>query len=438
MGGYGGIGHVDPGGAMSESLCRLSVRFHGERSSETTDLVLPAGAAVDALLPDIVALAHPQESPDGVSWCLDRAAGDPIDGSLSLRQNGVHDGDVLQLLRGVTPELGVLRTHTAKVAADHAPAGLTAHLVGPVLGLWALSGAAVILMWSAVHDGQPTAAVVSCGGALAAMTVAWRSGRGQWPVAAVILAFAAGFSAVPDGPAAPNVLLGSAAAFAVALVLLRIGAHRVPIAAASFSVPMIVATAVASVWSLPMTSTGVAMTAVALVALSAAPRCAVTAAGLTPHSATVADGDAQRVERAHLVLTALVIGAAAAAAIGAIVVAVAAVHRPSTATLVFSWVVAAAIALRAPSYRLPARRWSVLIAGMVCNTGALVVTVMVFPAWSAWLGGGVIAVVLGIQRIGQISATAGRRLVYLEYAVLVAVPLSALWAADVFSLVRGR
>lgn len=426
------------GGAMSESVCRLSVRFHGERSSETTDLVLPAGAAVDALLPDIVALAHPQESPDGVNWCLDRAAGDPIDGSLSLRQNGVYDGDVLQLLRGMTPELGVLRTHTATMAADHAPGGLTAHLVGPVLGLWAVSVAAVILIWYAMHDGQPTAAVVSCGGALAALTVAWRSGLGQWPVAAVILAFAAGFSAVPDGPAAPNVLLGSAAAFAVALVLLRIGAHRVSIAAASFSAPMIVATAAASVWSLPMASTGVAVTAVALVALSAAPRCAVTVAGLTPHSATVADGNAQRVARAHLVLTALVIGAAAAAAIGALAVAVAAVHRSSTAALVFSWVVAAAIALRAPSYRLPARRWSVLIAGMVCTTGALVVTVMAFPAWLAWLGGGVIAVVLGIQRIGQISATAGRRLVYLEYAVLVAVPPSALWAADVFSLVRGR
>ena len=96
---------------MSESVCRLSVGADGE----IADLILPAGTTVDSLLPDVVALAHPH-APDGVSWRLDRASGGPIDGSLSLRQNGVHDGDVLQLLRGTIPELGVLRTHTATMA----------------------------------------------------------------------------------------------------------------------------------------------------------------------------------------------------------------------------------------------------------------------------------------------------------------------------------
>ncbi len=420
---------------MSDSLCRLSVRSDGGHAAETVDLVLPAAAAVDSLLPDIVALALPRGSTDGVSWCLGRAVGDPIDGSLSLRQNGVHDGDVLQLLPGTSPELGALSTHTATMAAGEAPADPTADLVGPALGLWAVTIAAVILICSAVHGDHITAAAVGCGGVLAALMLSWRSGRAHWPVAAVVLAFVTGFSAVPGGPAAPNVLLGSAAVFAVAVILLRIGADGISIAAASFSAPMIVATTLASTWPLPPPGTGVAATAAALALLSAAPRCAVTVTGLTPHSATVADGNAQQIERAHRVLTAMVIGSAAAAAVGAVAVATA--PRPSTATLVFSWVVAAAIGLRAPSYRLPVRRWSVMIAGMVCTTVALAVTATAFPGWSVWLGGGVIATTLGIQRIGQVSATVGRRLGYLEHAALVAVPLSALWAADVYNLVRG-
>lgn len=423
------------GGAMSESVCRLSVQTDGEHAGKTTDLVLPAGTAVDSLLPDIVALTHSQA--EGVSWCLGRAVGDPIDGSLSLRQNGVHDGDILQLLRDTTPELGTQRTHTATMAAGQALPDPTRHLVGPVLGLWAVIVAAVVLIASAAHGDRTTATAISCGGVLAALMVSWRSARETLPAAAVMLAFAAGFSAVPSGPAAPNILLGSAAAFAVALILLRVGAYGISIAVAAFSAPTIVATAAASSWSIPLTSTGVAATAVALVVLSAAPRCAVTVAGLTPHSAAVTDGDAQRVKHAHLVLTAVVIGAAAATAAGMVVVAVAAVQQSGTSTLVFGWVAATAIALRAPSYRHPVRRWAVLIAGMVCVTAALAVTVTVFPAWTAWLGAGVIATVIGSRQIGQVNATVAQRMVHLEYAALVAVPPCALWAADVFRLVRG-
>ncbi|MBN9635767.1 MAG: type VII secretion integral membrane protein EccD [Actinobacteria bacterium] len=420
---------------MSESV-RLSVRSGGETAGEITDLILPAGTAVDSLLPDIVALTQPQ-APDGVSWCLDRAVGGPIDGSLSLRQNGVHDGDVLQLLRGAIPELGIRRKHVEAMAAGQSAPDPTRPLVGPALGLWAVTVAAVTLIWSATHGDHTTAAAVSGGSALAALTVSWWSGRAHWPGAVVVLAFAAGFSAVPGSPAAPNVLLGSAAVFAAAVVLLRIGAPGISVAAAAFSVPIIVASAVASIWSLPPTGTAAAATALALVVLSAAPRCAVIVAGLTPQSAQVVDGDAQRIGLAHRVLTAVAMGAAAAAAVGAVVVALAAVDRPSTATLVFSWVVAAAVALRTLSYRLPLRRWSILIAGMVCTTAALAVTAMASPASAAWLGGAVVAIAVGIQRIGHVSAPAAQRLRYLECAALVAVPPCVLWAADIFSLVRG-
>ena len=421
---------------MSEAVCRLSVRTDSERTSDTTDLVLPAGAAVDALLPDIVALA-PARAPEGVSWHLSRAAGDPIDGSLSLRQNGVHDGDILELRRSTVPEFGTLRRHTATMAADQAPRDATGHLVGPVLCLWAVTAASVLLLWSAARGDHFTAATVGCGGALAAVAMSWRSGRAAWPAAAVVLAFAAGFSAVPGGPAAPNVLLGSATAFAVALVLLRIGVLPVSVAAVAFTMPTMVATVAASTWSVALASTGVATTVAAFVVLSAAPRCAVTVAGLTPRSATVTDGDPQRIELAQRVLTAMVVGAAAAAAAGAVVVAMGAVHESRTSTVVFIWVATAAIALRAPSYRHPARRWAVMVAGMVCTTAALVVTAMAFPGWAAWLGGGVIAVVLGAQRIGRVSATVGRGFVHLEYVALVAVPACALWTADVFRLARG-
>ncbi|WP_285029554.1 type VII secretion integral membrane protein EccD [Mycolicibacterium sp. lyk4-40-TYG-92] len=421
---------------MSDSLCRLSVRSDGEHTSETTDLVLPAGATVDALLPDIVALAHPRAS-EGVSWRLGRAAGDPIDGSLSLRQNGVHDGDVLELLRGSISELGMPRAQVATMAAGQTPSDSTGRLVGPALVLWAMTLASVLLIWSAVCGDHVAAAAVACGGMLATLAASWRSARVEWPAAAVVLAFAAGFSAVPGGPAAPNVLLGAAMAFAVALVLLRVGAQGVSVAAAAFSVPTMAAAAAASAWSVTLTSAGVAVTVSALVVLSAAPRCAVAAAGLTPRSATVADGDGQRIELAQRVLTAMVMGAAAAAAVGTVVVAGGAVDRSGAPTVVFSWVATAAIALRAPSYRDSARRWAVLLAGMVCATAALAVTAMAFPGATAWLGGGVITAVVVARRIGRVGDTAGRYLVHLEYAALAAVPPCALWAADVFRLVRG-
>lgn len=421
---------------MSDSLCRLSVRSGSECTSEITDLVLPACATVDSLLPDIVTLTQPA-APEGVSWRLCRVVGDPIDGSLSLRQNEVHDGDILQLQHDTTPELGALSRHTAAMAADQEPSDPTDHRLGPVLCLWAVTVASALLLFSAVHGDPALAAAVGCGGVLAALAMSWRSGRAAWPAAAVVLAFAAGFSAVPGGPAAPNVLLGSATAFAVALVLLRFGVLSVSVAAVAFTAPVMVAAAAASTWSVPLTSTGVAATVAALVVLSAAPRCAVTVAGLTPRSATVTDGDSQRIELAQQVLTAMVMGAAGAAAAGAVVFATGAVHASRTPTVVFIWVATAAIALRAPSYRHPARRWAVIVAGMVCTAAALAVTAMTCPGWAAWLGGGVISVVLGAQRIGWVSATVGRSLAHLEYAALVAVPPCALWAADVFRLARG-
>lgn len=435
---YREIGHVDPGGAMSDSVCRLSVQSHGEYTGKTTDLVLPAGAAVDSLLPDIVALARPQSPAQGVSWCLDRTVGGPINGSLSLRQNDVHDGDVLQLVSATIPVLGARRAQTVTMAAGTPTPDRTGHLAVPTLGLWAVTVASGMLIWSAARGDQTIAAAIACGGALGALMVTLRSGPAAWSASAVVLAFTAGFTAVPGGPAAPNVLLGAAAAFAVALVLLRVGVHAVSIAAMAFSAPMIVATTVASSWPIPLTGTGVALSAVALVVLSAAPRCAVTVAGLAPPSAAVTEGDPGRVERAHLALTAMVMGAAAAVAIGAVVVAVAAVHRSGIATLAFSWAVAAALTLRAPSYRLPVRRWAVLVAGMVCTTAAFAVTATTFPAWTAWLGGSIVAVALGIRRMGSVSVAMAQRVSYLEYAALAAVPPSALWAADIFMLVRGR
>ncbi|MFL0290479.1 type VII secretion integral membrane protein EccD [Mycobacterium sp. SMC-18] len=421
---------------MSESVCRLSVRSDGERTSVTTDLVLPACAAVDSLLPDIVALTHPQ-APEGVSWRLSRTAGDPVDGSLSLRQNEVHNGDILQLQHDTTPELGALSRHTAAMAADQAPSDPTDRRLGPVLRLWAMTVASALLLFSAVHGDPALAAAVGCGGVVAALTMSWRSRRAAWAAATVVLAFAAGFAAAPGAPAAPNILLGSATAFAVALVLLRFGVLYVSVAAVAFTAPVMVAAAAASTWSVPLASTGVAITVSALVVLSAAPRFAVTVAGLTPRAATVTDGDPPRIELAQRMLTAMVVGAAGAAAAGAVVVAAGAVHASRTPTVVFIWVATAAIALRAPSYRHPARRWAVIVAGMVCTAATLAVTAMAFPGWAAWLGGGVIAVVLGAQRIGRVSASVGRRLVHLEYVALVAVPPCALWAADVFRLARG-
>ncbi|MUL48531.1 type VII secretion integral membrane protein EccD [Mycobacterium sp. CBMA293] len=430
---YRESGHIDPGGAMSESKRRLSVQSDGD---QITDLVLPAGAAVDSLLPDIVALAHPQGPAAGRGWHLSRLAGHPIDGSLSLVQNDIHDGDILQLQQGSVPELGLVRAHTVTMAAGHPLPDQPGPRVGITLVVWAVVIGAAMLMWSTTHGNQPATVAISCGSALVALLAALRTGHPEWVAAAVLLSFTTGFCVVPDGPSAPNVLLGAAATLTTALVLLRNGGHLITIAATTFSVPVVVVAGLASYVSLPLGNVGAAIAAAALVVLSAAPRCAVMLAGLTPDSATVADGDAQRIELAHRVLTGMVIGASAAIALGTGAVAVGAVQRAGVATVVFSWVLAAAVLLRAPSYRLPPRRWCALITGMACTTAALAVTAMALPEQVTWLSVAVIAIILGVNRIGPMSAAAAQRLAYAEYLALAAVPPSALWAADIFSLVR--
>ncbi|MDR3660862.1 MAG: type VII secretion integral membrane protein EccD [Mycobacterium sp.] len=426
---------------MPESVRRLSVQTDGERTCEITDLVLPAGASVDSLLPDIVTLARPELSPDSLEWRLERASGRPINGSLSLVQNDVHDGDVLWLRTVAAPALGPVRQHTVKIAAGPPMPDRVADVIPLVLGLWMLAVAGAMLAWSGTHGDRPTAGAISLGSALFTLAAALRAGRPastSWGVAAIGLAGVAGFSAVPIRPSAPNFLLASAAVLAVALILMRTGEHLLSAAAAALSMPMVVAAGLASCGPMAMGIGGPAIAVTALAMLSAAPRCAVAVAGLTTDLETLDEGESQRIDLAHRALTGMVIGAAAAAAIGACVVAVGAVRHGGTATLVFSWALAAAMLLRAPSYRLPARRRSALASGMICTTAALAVTAMGFPGQVSWLGLAVVTVGLAALRIGPPSATAVRRLAYVEHVALAAVLPAALWAADVYALVRGR
>jgi len=422
------------------SVCRLSIQSDRDGQPVTVDVALPVGTPVGALLPTIVALAGQPSRESPQCWRLDRVSGSPLDESITLAENGVHDGELLVLAMSDAEPLGLVRWGPCRTVAEAGAPGEAT----PVLSEVACIGAAVLAslaLCTAVtgHQGIHLliAAIGTCIAAAAAVT-----GRTAAPaVASVSLAAATGFLVVPSGPGPANVFLAAAAAASMSLVLLRWTDHwpSTLVATACFSALVAVAVITPMVALVPVATVGAVLAVAALGVLAMSGRLTIHLAGLATHQDFDTDDGDQHAIRAHATLTGLVAGCSAAAAFGTALVAVGC-HRygaPSLAGTGFAAVIALALLLRVRTHVDESRRRALAIGGLTSVSACFVIIVAASPAQVAWASAALIALGLSAARPRPLNAAALRAIEVLEYAALVAVVPLACWVGGVYVMVRG-
>ncbi|SDE88741.1 EsaB/YukD family protein [Pseudonocardia oroxyli] len=445
----------------------------GPRS--TVDVALPADVAVAELAPMLVELFDEPPSGAPAPWRLDGVAGAPLPPSATLAQLGVLDGELLRIGPArpapAPPRFDDLPEALAAAVADRAGgadptpafaclaaalvlalglAGLrsdpTWSVVGAVLGL--LTSAALLTAVARTITREPDAGRAGPEGGRpgpgdgpddvhpgpesltgAAGPAAGRPARTAWALAAVPLAAAAGWLALP-GPAGP---LGAAVAAALAAFAAQ-AVLRV-VAPAVLAVFLVLSTtalgaAFALVSGASPAGVGTATALFALLAAPLAPRWALGLAGLNPAGGPP-DG-AVALARGHL--AALILAVATLVAGGAVLAATGSGWWGPA----FGVVCSVVLALRARGFAaaVPARAQQ----GAAVLAAAAIAVVAPGPpglrlaALAVGLGGLLVVATVSRPPLGPVA----RRTVDLAELALtaLAVPLAVL-ALDLFSLVRG-
>ena len=206
--------------------------------------------------------------------------------------------------------------------------------------------------------------------------------------------------------------------------------------------------AAAIAWHLDAVASGALLAALALAALSSAPRVAILLTRIAPAPPDTDGVDAPtdvegvRATLAHEMLTGMIVGAAVAAAMGTVLVGSgsAYAHEFSVAIAAFGGVIATTLLLRARTHIGTVRRSALVSSGFICMATVFAITVMTAPRHGHWFGA--LAAVAGaaflIPLLGLMPSLAVRRAAELvEYATLAAVIPLACWIAGVFGLVRN-
>jgi type VII secretion integral membrane protein EccD len=477
-------------------FCRVTVLAPRSRM----DLALPVDLTVAELVPMLTELAGEsgvRMRGRGLSspWCLAAVAGAELPPQATLAGLGVLDGDLLRLRRRAdSPPPPVFDDPVDAVAEavrspDGEPDAWGAHervehgaperfVVRPWndrcrrpagLFIGGLTGLVAAVLLAGVRglgvQAGPVAAVAAGLATLAALTVAVRTARTDH-TAAVSLAFAAvplaaatGFAALPGSPGAGHLLLSAALAAATASAGLALigGAAPVLVGLALAGVLTAVAAMVRMFAGGGVGGLAAAVTAIAVALLPVLPRISVRLAGLPPpvipttHDDMIS-ADAQwevadpreirhQSQLAHTYLAGLVFGASLVAGVGAML---AAGTGPWSGPL-FSAVVVAVLMLRSRGYVTAAAATSPLVAGVAAGT-----VVGFGLAWSgpdlarlgvaaAVLIGGSIAVWLVWSGPRRESSPVVRKTVDVIEAILVIAtfPL-ALWVLDVYAIVQNN
>lgn len=425
------------------SVRRLTFQVERGRESDTFDIAVPARTPVCALLPAIVSLVDPTPEPDTRvdDWRLDRLTGTPIDDSKTLAENDVRDGELVILTSRHAPPLGLVEWDPSRTACVADPPVGSRNAIGPAVCVWGSISASLALAWAGSGTpGWSYLAVAAVGSCTAAVTaIADGSGAGV-RVAAVWLAAAAGFLAVPGPSSAASVFLAASAGFSMSLLMLRAavrpGSHATMVAAATLSGLVAVATVAPVIATVTTSAVGATLATAALALLAVAPRVAILAAGLRPDEHPD-DCDA-RARLAHATLTGLVIGCAGSTAIGACLVAVGCrlSGSPALGGVAFTAVVAVAMSLRSRTHADERRRTAFVVSGLCCFTASFAIAVAVAPSLAAWTSAVLVAVGLTALRDRETGPGVARAAELLEYAVLASVLPMACWVGGAFTVVR--
>lgn len=419
------------------SVYRLSVQTDQDGRPVTIDMALPSGIPVGALLPTIVALTERNLDESPQRWRLDRLSGEPLDESITLAENGVHDGELLVLVASDAPSLGVVRWGPYRTAAEACSHNDDSPVVPGIACVWAAVLAALALCAS-VSEHPSIRLLVAAGGACIAAAMAVTGRNAAAAGAAVSMAVATGFLAVPSGPAPANAFLAAAAAASMSLVLLRC-TDEFPstlVAAACFSTLAAVALTVPVAAVVPVATVGAILAVAALGVLGLSGRMAILLSGLTVDQHAEID---ERTIRAHATLTGLIGGSSGAAALGAVLVAVGC-HRhgaPSLPSTGFAAVIGVVLLLRMRTHVDAVRRRALGITGLASISASFAIFVTAHPTQVGWASAALIAAGLGATRPPRLNAVAVRAVEILEYAALVAVIPLACWVGGVYAMVRG-
>jgi len=428
------------GELMPESLCRLTVASCTDDTHREVDLELPAHVDVGQLLPQIVDLVHcDTAAAPGLDWLLSRPGELPMDESATLNDNDVRDGDLLIL---TTKEPLVAEWSYCDpchaVAADTAPVPrvLPAFICVLIGGF----GAAV-LAWPAAGMAVTSRIFVGTCLALAsaAGAVAARRFRGDrlicttLSLVAVVYSGALGFLAVRTGTPVSGLLLGSAAIFTAAILLLRVtDCGRVCLTTLATMGALIAATAtVAIACELALDAGGAALVVLSLATLGFAPRLSMIFSGTTPDAVPNAG-------RCHRILTGLVTGSSIAAAAGA--AAVAAGEGSALRGTCFIAIVALVLLLRARTHVDATRRSSLIAASMLSVVAGFIAAAAAAPAYAHVIS--VLAAMVGAAALGwlvsaSVSPIVLRTVEVVEYVALAAVIPMACWVGGIYGWARG-
>jgi len=234
-------------------------------------------------------------------------------------------------------------------------------------------------------------------------------------------------------------LLAAAVACTASILLLRVtrcGAICLTALATSAALTS-AAAACGVVWTLSVTTTGAALSTLSLGAVAVAARLSIATAGLAHADDDLAELTPRAIA-AHESLTGLVIGSAAAAALGAVLVAPGIATNPVAA--LFAAVVGLVLVLRARTHIGVHRRAALALAGMTAIVAGCAGVVISAPGQANWVV--LAATAVGLTTLGRgvgvtKSPLAGRAVDVVEYIALAAVLPLACWVGGVYGLVRG-
>jgi type VII secretion integral membrane protein EccD len=419
------------------SVCRFSIQTNRDGGVRTVDVAVCAQTPVAALLPavnDAAQLWPPSD--DGRWWRLDRIMGAPIDDSMSLEANGIHDGELLVLTAAHTPlPPSDCEPARAVALAGDLPRDRDDRLMDTVC-LWAMLVAAATLAWSGVTTHGAAHLIVAACGACVACWAGWQGRHATLPAAGATLAAVAGFLAVPSGPAAPNVFLAATAAFAVAVVMARLSERATPTltATAAGSALLAASMAGATFFALPVATIGVTLATGALGLLALAPKAAILLSGLNNGRDA-----AIRADDGHATLTGLVVGSVAAVVVGTVLVALGCIRaEPSAAAgVAYTGVAGMVMLLRSRTYVDTARSRPLALGGLLSTTAAFTIVAKAAPQHACWLAAALCVFGLTLLRHRGLTPASRRAVELVDYVALAAVVPLACWVVGGYALARG-
>lgn len=432
------------------------------------DLCLPTRIGLGQILPDIVDLVGEPDAVGGdfsMRWTLSRLDGSTLDESMTLRENGVHDGDILLLASGASvhePNADDLCQYVVEASSSTAQDSDWPNRIGALACLWSVAVGATALVWADHSAPSPRAVVaaIMAAAAIAAAIVLSRVDGDSLPTltlgaTAAVFGAVTGFLVVPGGPAPANFFLAAAICSAVSTVLLHVTSRGTTsfVALAAFSAMAAIIAATAAMWPVPRAAGGALLATASLAMVGAAAKLSILLAGLSPRIPSAADSapdeekpaaiGTDRAYRGHLTLTGLMAGFSLAAASGVVIVATDPGGDNALGGAAFGGVVSAVLLFRATQQQGAARSTAVFVAGLISTTAAFTLVALSAPQHAAWVCP--VSVALGAGALGltcsdlgtRVSPFARRALEIGDYLSVAAVVPLACWVGGVFGFVRG-